>query len=161
MPRPPAISLIPRFAALAALLFLSCEIFKPGEPIEFTTIEGCQILPVSCRSNCIFQDSVSLRAFWIKYSPDTLWMRIPRVDLDNSTLICVFMGSWPTSGYETAVEDVRAFDDRLVVTIREEDWDGILPIDTYPQHLVTIPKTDLRIEFEYDKMVTYDGDLDF
>ncbi len=140
--------------ALSILLCLSCELLKPGEPIGFTTVEKtCYGLPYFARANFVFQDSVALRAFWIKYGYDTLLIRIPQVDFENSTLICVFMGVRPTSGYETTVEDVRAFDDRLVVTIREEDWEGILPIDTYPQHLVTIPKTSLPIGFTYEEMV--------
>lgn len=147
-----------KLAILAAVLLLSCELLKPGEPIEFTTVEDYYGLRLSDRANCVIQDSTSLRAFWIEYSPDTTIapLRPPHIDFNNRTLICVFMGECPTTGYSTIIAEVRDFGDQTVVSITEHGGGGGLAILTYPQHLITIPKTNLPIGFTYDKMVTDD-----
>lgn len=141
--------------SLAVLFCLSCEFFKPGEPIDFTTVENYSNLPYPLRANFVFQDSATLRNFWIENSFDTLFMQVPQVDFNTSTLICVFMGRRLTGGYVTTVEEVRAFDDELVVAIRETDWHGVIQIVTYPCHLVTISKTSLPIKFEYREKVDF------
>ncbi len=150
--------------ALSILLCLSCELLKPGEPIEFTTVDDYYGLRLPDRANCVIQDSVSLGYFWKEYCPDTIVtpLRPPHIDFSTRTLICVFMGTCPSSGYSTIIFEVRHFGDEIVVSIAEHGpgpGDVVAAILTHPQHLVTIPKTNLPIGFTYDKMVA-DGNLD-
>lgn len=132
------------------MLLFSCEFFKPGEPVEFTTIaKDYEHIEYSHRANLIFQSDSAWRDFWLQNTKDSTFAHLIIIDFTDSTLICVFMGWCGSTGYSTTVEEVRQFEDRLEVCIREKNVGFGYDVITYPNYFVTIAKTTLPINFEY------------
>lgn len=85
----------------------------------------------------------------------TLWkehgtQRLPTVDFSKSTVVGVFLGTRMTAGYGVDVVSVRSQGDTTVVEYREQrpPADALLAqVLTAPFHLVSIPRTDAKIEF--------------
>ena len=137
---------------ILSVILLSCEFFKPGEPVEFTTITDYSQMDYPQRANFIFQDSATLRAFWKSNSYDTTNIRPPRVNFNDATIICVFMGCRPHND-RAEIEEIRHFDNEVVVYIKETSNPSDLDMVIFHSHVVTILKTSLPINFEYREKV--------
>lgn len=85
----------------------------------------------------------------------TLWkehsaQRLPAVDFSRSTLVGVFLGTRTTAGYAVDVVSVRSQGNTTVVEYREQRPPAgalLAQVLTAPFHLVSVPRTDAKIEF--------------
>jgi hypothetical protein len=80
----------------------------------------------------------------------------PEIDLEKYTIIAVFMGELPTSGYSINIDkiieekkDVKVF---LTETMPGKDCQ-VNQVFTYPYQVVKVPKISKIVDFIYNKVV--------
>lgn len=75
---------------------------------------------------------------------------LPEVDFNKSILVAVFSGTKPTGGYAVKITSVYIQEDRMIVEYQEIKPPADIMVTqalTQPYHILSIPKTDLPIEF--------------
>ncbi|MCH8558592.1 MAG: protease complex subunit PrcB family protein [Balneolia bacterium] len=77
---------------------------------------------------------------------------VPEIDFDRFTVLGVFMGEMPSSGYSIRINEIILQDDGSLIAevYRSEPGPTCmnLTVITYPHHIVKIPAYDREITFE-------------
>lgn len=75
----------------------------------------------------------------------------PEVDFSKYTVIAVFMGEFPTGGYDIEVKNIIEHEDKIVVVVKKtspEPGAIVTQAFTQPYHIVKIGKTNKPVVFE-------------
>lgn len=76
--------------------------------------------------------------------------QVPQVNFDKNTVIAVFAGQKPTSGYAIQISEVTQFNGEVVVKFKEispPKGSIVLQVLTQPFHIVVVPKFNAKVEF--------------
>ena len=86
-------------------------------------------------------------AFWRQYVSNR--DAVPGVDFTTHTVLAVFPGAQPTSGYTTTVVSIRRTNRQLRVSYRvTAPSSGAVPANFTPVHIVVVPLSRLRGDFD-------------
>ena len=115
------------------------------------TLTPVKIPAVNSRSvpagQYVFKNSQEWSLFWSKYHVTPL----PDIDLEESTLLAVFLGRKPHAGYSVGIAGAAERGDEIVVDVVEYlPAPGMMyaQMIVYPYDMSLIPKTGKEIRFE-------------
>lgn len=139
-------------AAMAGCQSDDTEATNEPVAIEFTTVQKSDNISTSLPSgNFAVNSQEELDAFTSTFSPQPPIV-FPSVAIDFSakTLIMAIDELHPNLGYDLNIVSVTKYSDHIVVDVNKtENIEGVvLPMETRPYHVITIPKTNLPITFE-------------
>lgn len=120
-----------------------------NRPIPFETVEWSEMTDIEEPQNVIVRDFegwLELLGIPPELAP-VVRVAVP-VDFNERSLLAVFAGEKPTSGFGIEITGVTERGDHIHVDV-VESLPGVIsnPVLTYPQHLVSIPKTDLPVRW--------------
>jgi len=91
-------------------------------------------------------------ANFLRHVETGLRLRIPRVDFRRDEALLFAVGPRSSHGYSVRVREVRVEGGRLVVLVEEQSpqlGSPARPGLTYPFALITVPRSDLPVAFEW------------
>ena len=112
-------------------------------PLEITAVNPRPI-PAG---RYVFNDPQEWSRFWAKYHEKPA----PNVDLDESTLVAVFLGYKPHVGYSVGIVGATEHEEEVVVDVVEylpEAGMMYAQMIVYPFAMALLPKTGREIRFE-------------
>lgn len=76
--------------------------------------------------------------------------KLPPIDFAKNTVLAVFMGQKPTSGYSVRISEVTKVDGEVVVRVKEASPPKgamVSQVITHPFHIIVVPKIEAKVKF--------------
>ena len=72
--------------------------------------------------------------------------KLKQVDYDRRTVIGIFRGKMQSSGFGITVKEIKSKNDKMIIIVNLTDPSGeaTQPIISYPYHIITIPKENMK-----------------
>ncbi len=98
------------------------------------------------KANLVINDNAAWASVWKQAAGNA---SIPQVNFSNSTVIAMFAGGEPTSGYAINAASVTGDDSHILVLVTLTTAGNCIVEQnlTAPFDIVAIPKTGLRVQF--------------
>jgi hypothetical protein len=137
-------------------LLCNCEKnpVKYSIPIDFETISRGHISTIKEKKSFVINNSIEWNkmykeAFEGLFSPPENLINVPNTDFLKYTLLAVYMGECPTSGYEIDVSDITESNKAISVKVSEKNPQGsVYHLPTQPYHIVKTTKLKKQVIFE-------------
>ena len=135
-----------------SLIFLLHSQRQLQSQVNFTTVHkgGLNEIGISYNENPVaqaFRNKICFCRFWEEYNEGT---ECPSVDLEKEMAIVLYQGMQSTSGYEASVTSIEETESNIIVygeSIRPALNAVVASVETYPVHVVSIPKSNKTVEF--------------
>jgi hypothetical protein len=120
------------------------------QPVPFTTLARGSYCDVTKPQDHVIQSQAELNQIWNKLN--LAEQNIPALDFNQRTVLAIFMGEQSSGGYAIRIDRIVRTPAEIVVTVRQTVPPKNTPASlaqTQPYILVSIPRTDLPIKFDY------------
>ena len=122
---------------------------------EFETIAKGTQSGYNKRDSLVIKDQAEWEKIWNLHTSNLDQIpHVPEVDLNTDMVIAIFRGEFPTSGYLTEIAQINESNDKIEVIVTETDEvkGMVLDVLTYPYHIIKVKKSDLPVNFVYNKV---------
>ncbi|MDQ1329264.1 MAG: Protease complex subunit PrcB family protein [Candidatus Poribacteria bacterium] len=122
---------------------------------EFETITKGTQSGYNKRDSLVIKDQAEWEKIWNLHTSNLDQIpRVPKVDFNTDMVIAIFRGEFRTSGYLTEITQINESNDKIEVTVTETDEvkGMVLDVLTYPYHIIKVKKSDLPVNFIYNKV---------
>ncbi|MGH9200044.1 MAG: protease complex subunit PrcB family protein [Vicinamibacterales bacterium] len=129
-------------------LFLVLAIILQGAPIKVTTVARSTMSQIDSARQAVARTPADWAALWKEHAGNA---PAPKVDLNNATVVAVFLGQRMTAGYAVEITDARMSGSALVVRWGERRPGAdqmTAQVLTSPMHIASIPAFAGEIRFE-------------
>ncbi|MFX1411559.1 MAG: protease complex subunit PrcB family protein [Promethearchaeota archaeon] len=124
---------------------------KDIEVIEFRTIRKGWNCGVENNAFYVINSQNEWEDLWIKtYSTQSPLPDIPSIDFNTTTIVAVYRGTFPTSGYDIEIVRIIKIDSHFEIYIKKGDPSpnmGVLEVITHPYHIIKTQKITLEAKF--------------
>lgn len=140
----------------ACLAFLLTYALAQGDSICFLTVLKRADSGFSQAQNLVINDPAEWQSVWEKVFANTNPKPpLPEIDFTRRTIIAVFQGPQPTTGYAISIEGLVETEALLEVTAKAFSAERcvVSPKVTSPLHIVEIEKTNKVINFNVKRKI--------
>jgi hypothetical protein len=136
--------------SLGSVVTLFCAVgfaAASGEPVPFKTLDRGDQSNIEDARQVVVRTPAEWTALWKLHAAD---QPPPAVDLTQSMIVGVFLGSRPTGGYGVEIASIEREGDNLTVTYRERrpaKTDIVTQVITMPYQLVTVGRSAGTVRF--------------
>jgi hypothetical protein len=146
------IVLVVTIVLLAVFLIMQAfGVTEIGARIKFRTIDQGELSQYEGSGYFVINDADQWANLWSQHVRNPLSRSRapppPNVDFSNSTIIAVFLGFRPTTGYGIEVKEIIDTGLTVVVKVQQTHSDGMGEMITYPYHIVEAGKITKYIIF--------------
>lgn len=136
---------------LFCLAFLIAPVLAESNTICFLTVLNVRDGGEANAQNYVIKDKGEWESLWAKLFPG-LSPRppLPEIDFERRTLLAVFQGAQPSSGYEISIREVVETENALEVSVKAFAPGKHCVVTggfTRPFHIIEIPKTEKLVVF--------------
>jgi len=122
---------------------------------EFETIAKGTQSGYNKHDSLVIKDQAEWEKIWSLHTSNLDQIpRVPEIDFKTYMVIAIFRGEFRTSGYLTEIAQINESNDKIEVTVTETDEvkGMVLDVLTYPYHIIKVKKSDLPVNFIYNKV---------
>ncbi|HID50012.1 MAG TPA: protease complex subunit PrcB family protein [Chromatiales bacterium] len=120
------------------------------QPVPFTTLARGSYCEVTRPAAHVIRNHAELETFWDMLGPDK--QKVPDIDFNARTILAIFMGEQASGGYAIRIDRIVQTPEEVIVEVRKTTpakGSAVSMALTRPYILVSIPRTELPIEFQY------------
>ena len=138
------------------LLIFSCW-KNPVEysiPVDFETIGKGNMSTINEKKSFVINNLTEWNKMWEEafkefFSPPEYLLNVPNTYFSRYTILAVYMGECPTSGYEIDISDITESNNAIFVKVSEKTPQGDFHyLSTHPYHIVKTTKLKKQVIFE-------------
>ena len=140
----------------ACLAFLLTSALAQGDGICFLAVLKRADSAFSQAQNFVINDRAEWQSVWEKiFANENPKPPLPEIDFTRRTIIAVFQGPQPSTGYAISIEGIVETEASLEVTVRAFSAERcvVAPKVTSPLHIVEIEKTNKAINFNAKRKI--------
>lgn len=135
---------------LFCLAFLIAPVLAESNTICFLTVLNLRDSGHDNTQNYVIQNKGEWESLWEKISRSSEITPLPEIDFERRTLLAVFQGAQPSSGYEISIREVVETENALEVSVKAFAPGKHCVVTggfTRPFHIIEIPKTEKAVVF--------------
>jgi uncharacterized protein (UPF0248 family) len=142
---------------LICLAFLIAPVLAESSTICFLTVLNFRDSGHDVAQNYVIKDKGEWESLWEKiYSQWSERPPLPEIDFERRTLLAVFQGTKPTSGYEISIREVVESENAVEVSVKAfAPGKHCLVTGNYtrPFHIIEIQKTEKEVVFKVKQRI--------
>jgi hypothetical protein len=139
-------------AAPLCLAFLLASAIAQADSVCFLTVLKLRDSGYPFQQNLVISNSDDWRTIWEQiFSNTSEKPPVPEIDFTRRTLVCVFQGTQPTTGFEILIQEITETDTSLEVAVKTFEPGGrcgVLNKLTRPLNIVEVEKTAKQVVFQ-------------
>lgn len=139
-------------AAPLCLVFLLASAPAQADSVCFLTVLKLRDSGYPFQHNMVISNSDDWRTIWEQiFSNTSQKPPVPEIDFTRRTLVCVFQGTQPSTGFEISIQEITETDTSLEVAVKAfapGRGCGVLDKLTRPLDIVEIAKTVKQVVFQ-------------
>jgi hypothetical protein len=139
---------------LAAALVAGCgggAFLSDDGPVPFSSLAQTSFSGVGTQDVVVVRSAAEMAALWPRFAGPIVPLPVqPAVDFNAQQVVGVFLGSRPSGCYGVFISSITVTAGRLVVRWKEQTPSPVAlctAVITTPAHLVTLPRSELPVEF--------------
>jgi len=142
---------------LICLAFLIAPVLAESNTICFLTVLNLRDGGQLNAQNYVIKDKGEWESLWARLFPELSERRpLPEIDFERRTLLAVFQGNKPTSGYEISIREVVESENAVEVSVKAFAPGKhclVTGSDTSPFHIIEIQKTEKEVVFKVKQRI--------
>lgn len=120
------------------------------QPVPFTTLARGSYCEVTQPQEHVIHNRAELEQFWNRLGHSR--HKVPVIDFEARTVLAIFMGEQTSGGYAIRIDRIVRTPEEVIVMVRKTTPPKDAAVSqalTRPYILVSIPRTELPVRFNY------------